>query len=170
MKAGVASALDGTPGDRELLRQAQLDVLEILDTDEEEAYDELTRLAAEFCEAPIALISLIDGDRQWFKSRVGMQIHAIRTPHRLMLVNDATKDERFADNPLVTGDPNIRFYAAAPLVTATGHALGTLCVIDQVPRTLQGSQIEMLQFLARQVMERFEKRRLGGQSGPAENC
>ena len=180
MKAGVASALDGTPGDRELLRQAQLDVLEILDTDEEEAYDELTRLAAEFCEAPIALISLIDGDRQWFKSRVGMQIqetprehafcsHAIQTPHRLMLVNDATKDERFADNPLVTGDPNIRFYAAAPLVTATGHALGTLCVIDRVPRTLQGSQIEMLQFLARQVMERFEKRRPGGKAGPAEN-
>ena len=159
-----------TPAEREALRQAQLDALAILDSDEEEAYDELTRLAAQFCETPVALISLIDGDRQWFKSRVGVQVretprehafcaHAIQTPQSLMVVNDAAQDARFADNPLVTGDPNIRFYAAAPLVTASGHALGTLCVIDRVPRTLQRGQIEMLQFLANQVIERLEKRR-----------
>ena len=160
---------EAAAGDRELLRQAQLDAIGILDTEDEEAYDELTRLAAQFCNTPVALISLIDGERQWFKSRAGTALretprehafcaHAIRTPQSLMLVSDAAQDARFADNPLVTGEPNIRFYAGAPLVTAAGHALGTLCVLDQVPRTLQRGQIEMLQFLANQVVERMEKR------------
>ena len=172
MHAHAGHADDAHAGaDREALRQAQLDAFDILDSDEEEAYDELTRLAAEFCETPIALISLVDGDRQWFKSRVGLQVletprehafcaHAIQAPQSPMLVNDARADARFADNPLVTGDPNIRFYAGAPLVTASGHALGTLCVIDKVPRTLQRSQIDMLQFLAGQIIERLEQRRV----------
>ena len=172
-----AGDANGAAGERELARQARLAALGILDSDEEEAYDELTRLAAQFCETPIALISLVDKDRQWFKSRVGLQAsetprehafcaHAIEAPQQLMVVSDATQDARFADNPLVTGDPNIRFYAGAPLVTASGHALGTLCVIDSVPRTLQRGQIEMLQFLANQVIERLEKRRLARTTPP----
>jgi CheY-like chemotaxis protein len=161
---------------QELLRQAQLDAMQVLDTDEEEAYDELTRMAAHFCDAPIALISLLDGDRQWFKSRVGTQLretprehafcsHAIRLPQQVMVVNDASIDERFAGNPLVTGEPNIRFYAGAPLVTSDGHALGTLCVLDSQARSLQRGQIEMLQFLARQVVARLEVRRLARSGG-----
>lgn len=158
-------------GNLELLRQAQLDTFQVLDSDEEEAYDELTRLAARFCDAPIALISLLDGDRQWFKSRVGTQLretprehafcsHAIQSSQQVMVVNDASIDARFADNPLVTGEPNIRFYAGAPLVTSDGHALGTLCVLDSQARSLQRRQLEMLQFLARQVVARLEARRL----------
>ncbi|MFS0758089.1 PAS domain S-box protein [Noviherbaspirillum sp. 1P10PC] len=162
----------------ELLRQAQLDAMQVLDSDEEEAYDELTRLAASFCDAPIALISLLDNDRQWFKSRVGTQLqqtprehafcaHAIQSPQQVMLVNDASVDARFADNPLVTGEPNIRFYAGAPLVTSDGHALGTLCVLDSQARSLQRGQLEMLQFLARQVVSRLEARRLARGAGGA---
>jgi nitrogen-specific signal transduction histidine kinase/FixJ family two-component response regulator len=163
---------------QELLRQAQLDAMQVLDTDEEEAYDELTRMAARFCDAPIALISLLDGDRQWFKSRVGTQLretprehafcsHAIRLPQQVMVVNDASIDERFAGNPLVTSEPSIRFYAGAPLVTSDGHALGTLCVLDSQARSLQRGQIEMLQFLARQVVTRLEARRLARSGGGA---
>jgi PAS domain S-box-containing protein len=163
---------------QELLRQAQLDAMQVLDSDEEEAYDELTRLAARFCDAPVALISLLDGDRQWFKSRVGTQLretprehafcsHAIQSPQQVMVVNDASIDERFANNPLVTGEPNIRFYAGAPLVTSDGHALGTLCVLDSQARSLQRGQIEMLQFLARQVVSRLEARRLARSAGGA---
>lgn len=154
----------------ERARQADLDRYQVLDTLEEQAYDDLTRMAASVCGVPIALISLLDHDRQWFKSRIGLQAsetprefafceHAIRRPGDVMVVNDAAQDERFATNPLVTGDPNIRFYAGAPLVSASGQALGTLCVIDTQPRELDAKQLETLQFLARQVMARLEERR-----------
>ncbi|GAA0429688.1 PAS domain S-box protein [Massilia aurea] len=157
-------------GDMELFRQAELDSLQILDTDDEAAFDEVTRMAAEYCGVPIALISLIDADRQWFKSRVGLQArqtpreyafcdHAIRLPGETMVVNDATVDQRFADNPLVTGDPNIRFYAGAPLVTQNGKAIGTLCVIDSVARKMDAGQIEMLELLAKRVVYLLERHR-----------
>ena len=142
---------------------------EVLDTIPEQVFDDLTELAASICEAPIALITLVDEKRQWFKSKVGVSIsetsrdvsfcgHAI-TRQELFIVPDATKDERFAHNPLVVSDPKIRFYAGAPLITPDGHALGTLCVIDKVPRTLRPDQIRALQILSRHVMTQLELRR-----------
>ncbi|HSI15514.1 MAG TPA: PAS domain S-box protein [Chthoniobacter sp.] len=133
-----------------------------MDTLPEEALDDLTALAASICEAPIALISLVDEQRQWFKSKVGLTAaetprevsfcaHALRQPG-LFIVPDATADERFLENPLVTGEPGIRFYAGAPLISPEGDALGTLCVIDRVPRTLTAPQELALRVLARQVM------------------
>jgi GAF domain-containing protein len=142
---------------------------EVLDTVPEELFDDLTELAARICEAPIALISLVDDKRQWFKSRVGTTLqetsrdvsfcgHAIRQPG-LFIVPDATKDERFSHNPLVTSDPKIRFYAGAPLITPDGYALGTLCVIDKVPRDLRSDQKQALTILARHVVSQLELRR-----------
>jgi GAF domain-containing protein len=142
---------------------------EILDTIPEEVFDDLTELAARICEAPIALITLVDEDRQWFKSKVGVTInetsrdisfcgHAIEQSD-LFIVPDATQDKRFAENPLVTSDPKIRFYAGAPLITPDGHALGTLCVIDKVPRELRPDQKQALRVLARHVMTQLELRR-----------
>ncbi len=149
-------------------RLAELAALQIMDTPAEAAYDEITRLAAKFCDAPIALITLVDDKRQWFKAKVGLQAeetprevafcaHAIQTPDHVMIVKDASLDPRFSGNPLVTGDPNIRFYAGAPLVTSNGQPLGTLCVIDTVPREIDAKQLEVLQFLANQVIEHIEK-------------
>lgn len=142
---------------------------EVLDTVPEEVFDDLTELAARICEAPIALISLVDEKRQWFKSRVGTPVqetsrdisfcaHAIQQSD-LFIVPDATKDPRFADNPLVKSDPKIRFYAGAPLITPDGYALGTLCVIDKVPRELRPDQKQALIILGRHVVSQLELRR-----------
>jgi GAF domain-containing protein len=142
---------------------------EVLDTVPEEVFDELTELAAHICEAPIALLSLVDQSRQWFKAKVGTTVketsrdisfcaYAITQPG-LFIVPDATKDERFANKPLVISDPKIRFYAGAPLITPDGHALGTLCVIDKVPRELRPDQQQALLILARHVVTQLELRR-----------
>ena len=152
--------------------QKRLKVLwqyEVLDTVPEEVFDDLTELAARICEAPIALISLVDESRQWFKSKVGTTVketsrdisfcaHAI-TQTDLFIIPDATKDDRFASNPLVISEPKIRFYAGAPLITPDGHALGTLCVIDKVPRELRLDQQQALRILARHVVSQLELRR-----------
>ena len=154
----------------ETARLEALRAYEILDTVPEEAFDELTRLAAHICETPIVLMSLVDGDRQWFKSRVGLDAestpreesfcaHAILDQHRLLTVPDATLDPRFADNPLVTGDFHLRFYAGAPLVSPTGQPLGALCVIDRVPRELSAVQRDALEIIGRQIMTQMEARR-----------
>lgn len=148
----------------EALRQC-----EILDTAPEGVFDDITRLAAEYLQAPISLVSLIDETRQWFKSNHGLAVshtprdlafcaHAILKPGEVFEIPDATKDPRFADNPLVTDEPNIRFYAGVPLVT-DGQALGTLNVIDRRPRTLSKHEKEILTILARQVTLQLELRR-----------
>ena len=141
----------------------------VLDTIPEQAFDDLTLLAAHICQTPVALISLVDSERQWFKSRVGWDAsetprdvafcaHAIVAPGSLV-VPDALADERFAQNPLVLAEPHIRFYAGAPLHAPDGHALGTLCVIDHVPRVFTEEQRAAPEALSRQVMAQLELRR-----------
>ncbi|HEY9767445.1 MAG TPA: GAF domain-containing protein [Coleofasciculaceae cyanobacterium] len=149
----------------------------ILDTPFEQAYDDITALAAFICDVPIALISLVDADRQWFKSSVGINVdgtsrdvsfcaHAILN-ESIMIVNDTLQDERFENNPLVICSPNIRFYAGMPLRTPEGHALGTLCVIDHKPRELSEYQTKALEALARQVVMQLELRRTSAQLADA---
>jgi len=141
----------------------------ILDSLSEPAYDDLAAIAAEICGTPISLVSLVDKERQWFKAKVG--IEAIETPpdiafcahailgQELFVVSDAQADTRFAENPLVTEEPKIRFYAGAPLINPEGLALGTLCVIDRMPRSLDEKQKDALMALSRQVVTQLELRR-----------
>lgn len=153
----------------EAARLAALRSYRILDTEAEQSFDDLTLLASQICGAPIAAISLIDDHRQWFKSRVGLDmteaprdvafcVHTI-AQGSMLVVPDALADERFRDNPMVTGEPHVRFYAGAPLVTPDGYALGTLCVVDRVPRTLSHHERQALDALRRQVEAQLELRR-----------
>lgn len=158
---------------RELSRLAALLRYEILDTPSEPVLDDFTQLAARFCDTPISLISLVDDRRQWFKSRYGLEVS--ETPREISFcshaiaaddffeIPDALQDRRFQDNPLVTGEPHIRFYASAPLVSPDGYKLGTLCVIDRKPRLLSPEQRDTLSRLSRQVMRLFEERLLTSQ-------
>jgi PAS domain S-box-containing protein len=158
-------------GEQEADRLAALYRYRILDTPPEQEFDEITGLAAQICGVPIALVSLIDANRQWFKSRIGLETeqtprsisfcaHAIRQDGEIFEIPDARQDPRFADNPLVTGAPYIRFYAGAPLRTPGGQAVGTLCVIDTAARTLGEMQKKALGMLARQVVRQMEQRLL----------
>lgn len=139
----------------------------VIDSPAEVDLDELTLLASQICQTPIALISLLDNTKQFFKSHLGLPVnqtpkeqafcaHAIMNPSQVMQVNDARSDSRFADNPLLKGDPNIVFYAGAPLISQDGFSLGTLCVIDTKPRALSEMQIESLRILSKQVMKQLE--------------
>ena len=152
--------------DRELNRLKTLRLYRVMDTAAEKTLDDLTRLAAMICEAPISLISLVDDRRQWFKSRHGIDAqetprdqafcaHAIQSSE-LMVVEDAEADERFVKNPLVTGEPGIRFYAGAPLEVRPGLRLGTLCVIDRTPRKLSEFQREALRILSSAVVAQLD--------------
>jgi anti-sigma regulatory factor (Ser/Thr protein kinase) len=153
----------------EKVRVQALHSYKILDTDPEKAFDDLTVLASHICETPVALISLIDSDRQWFKSRIGVSLSqtplevsfcatAIQHSH-LFVVPDASKDPRFCSNPFVVSDPKIRFYAGAPFASSDGQPLGTLCVVDVVPRQLSSDQENALLALSRQVQAQFELRK-----------
>ena len=163
--------------DNEAQRLAALREYRILDTGAEQAYDDITALAAYLCDVPIALISLVDESRQWFKSRVGLNeqetprdvafcAHAILQSEPL-IVQDALKDARFADSALVTRAPYIRFYAGFPLSSPEGFALGTLCAIDRKPRQLSASQKTAMQTLSRQVMWLLELRRVSARMAEA---
>jgi diguanylate cyclase (GGDEF)-like protein len=152
---------DGGAGERR--RQAALDSLAIVDTQAETAYDDIARLAQTLCGTPIALVSLVDHDRQWFKARLGTELaavprdisfcdHTIRDPSRVMQIEDAARDPRFRGNPLVTGElESVRFYAGAPIVTREGEAVGAVCVVDRVARALTAEQLHGLAALSRQV-------------------
>jgi hypothetical protein len=165
------------PPTNEAERLAALKEYHILDTGTEQSYDDITTLAAHICEVPVAMISLVDEDRQWFKSKVGLEqqqtsrdvafcAHAI-LQNEPFVVRDATKDRRFADNALVTGEPHVRFYAGIPLINPEGLALGTLCVVDHQPRRLSAKQQEALQALSRQVMALLELRRVSARLADA---
>lgn len=136
---------------------------EILDSLDEQEYDDITTIASEICQTPICVISLIDENRQWFKSKVGLSVsetsrevsfcgHAILQPNDVLIVPDARKDERFHDNPLVTGNPDIVFYAGVPLIDEKGFALGTICAIDTKPRELSQQQVNALKILSKKVI------------------
>ena len=151
-------------------RLEALRAYQVLDTAPEQAFDDIVALASLICGTPIALVSLVDEDRQWFKARIGMEegetsrdiafcAHAV-LGSETMVVPDATLDPRFADSPLVTTNPRIRFYAGAPLTTADGHAIGSMCVMDREPRQLTEEQLDSLRILSRQVVGMLELRRI----------
>ncbi|MCU0927223.1 MAG: PAS domain-containing protein, partial [Hydrogenophaga sp.] len=159
------------PPPNEAQRLDRLRRFGVLDTLPQEAFDHITALASAICGTPIALISLIDHDRQWFKSRVGLDVpqtprevafcsHAILHPQDILEVTDATTDERFQDNPLVNEAPDIRFYAGMPIVTDDGFALGTVCVIDRQARQLDERQRQSLRSLAKLVLNLLEREEL----------
>lgn len=158
------------PDAAEHRRLAALHAYDILDTAKESAFEDITRIASLVCGTPIAVVNLIDAERQWFKSEVGLGVretplassicaHAI-LEHDMLVVPDTTIDGRFAENPLVTGDPGLRFYAGALLKTPDGLAIGTVCVLDTEPRGLSQEQVDVLRGLARQVMTQLELRRM----------
>ena len=161
----------------ELKRLQALRSYELLDTPAEQSFDDFAKLASFICGTPIAVMSLIDEDRQWFKAKVGME--PSQTPRdmafcaytilesKVLIVEDAQKDARFSDNPLVTGNPNIRFYAGAPLIDRDGFGLGSLCVIDTKPHQLSEGQTAALEALARQVVQQCEFRRVSSQLAEA---
>jgi two-component system, NtrC family, sensor kinase len=153
----------------EQARIAALHQYSILDTLPEQIYDDVTALASLICGTPMSMVTLVDADRQWFKSVVGHDLsetprsmsfcaHTLGTA-RTLIVKDAQQDPRFADNPAVAGPPGIRFYAGAPIVEPNGHVLGTVCVIDTTPRALSPIQVAALESLARHTMALMETRR-----------
>jgi hypothetical protein len=153
----------------EAARLAALDRYAILDTDPEESFDDLVILASYICKTPIALLSLLDDHRQWFKSTVGVQVretplemsicaYAIKQED-LFIVPDTLQDARFRENPMVVGEPHIRFYAGAPLINEDGFALGTLCVLDRQPRELDPEQKQALKSLRQLALKQMELRR-----------
>ena len=141
---------------------------QILDTSPEQAYDDFTHLISTVCQAPIAFITMVDSERLWFKSKVGLDLTETPREHgfcahtilqsNMLVVPDMTIDERFTDNILVTSDPFIKFYAGAPLITPDGHQIGSLCVIDYVPRELSSGQLAAIEALSRQVVTQLELR------------
>ncbi len=159
-------------------RLANLRAYDVLDTGPEAAFDELARLAAAIAGTPVSLVSLMDADRQWFKAAVGVDL--TQTPREIalcgytilgrdvMVVPDAAEDDRFADNPLVTGPLHVRFYAGTPLVTPEGYAVGTLCVIDSVPREMTDAQVDALRLLGRQAVGQLRLRRAAQQLAESE--
>jgi GAF domain-containing protein len=160
--------MDAAAPSQEAARVAALDRYAILDTEPEQGFDDLVVLASYVCKTPIAMLSLVDDRRQWFKSRVGVQVretpkdtsfcaHAIQQED-LFVVPDTLKDPRFKENPMVLGEPHIRFYTGAPLINEEGFALGTLCVIDRQPRELDSEQKEALWALSRLALGKMELR------------
>lgn len=158
------------PHPQEEQRLAELLSLAILDSLPEGGYDQFVQLAAQVCDAPIALVSLVDADRQWFKARVGLQVcetgrheafcaHALLSPQEMLVVPDTLADERFRENPLVRGAPHVRFYAGAPIVLASGLPMGTVCVLDTRPRQPWPWQLQTLALLAKRTARLLDKRR-----------
>jgi len=152
-------------------RLASLLQLDVLDSAPEQEFDDIVTLANAICGTPIALISLVDNKRQWFKARAGLDVqethrdyafcaHAILEKDDMLIVNDATKDSRFSESPLVLGEPNIRFYAGAPIINVDGQPLGTVCVIDTLARSLTQNQYDALTALARQCAALFQLRKI----------
>jgi GAF domain-containing protein len=161
-------AMDAAAPSQEAARVAALDRYAILDTEPEQSFDDLVVLASYICKTPIAMLSLVDDRRQWFKSKVGVEIretpkeisfcrHAIQQED-LFIVPDTLKDPRFKENPMVVGEPHIRFYTGAPIINEEGFALGTLCVIDRQPRELDSEQKEALWALSRLALGQMELR------------
>ncbi len=161
--------MPSSPVQNEPARLEALRLYRVLDSGGEQAFDDIVALAAYICGVPIALISLMDEDRQWFKAKVGLEASETPRDHAFcahtilgrdsMVVEDAQQDSRFAANPYVTGAPHVRFYAGTPLITPEGHALGTLCIIDRFPRKLSNDQRNALETLGRQVSLLLEFRR-----------